>query len=60
MIDVTCWRCGKKIGRQDAEAYGVEIPCPRCHANNVIQSVAVKMALDRRPPLLHIMSATTG
>lgn len=60
MIDIECWRCGKKLGRQHAEASGVEIPCPRCHANNIINPIAVKMALDSRPPLLHIMSATTA
>lgn len=43
LIDIECWRCTKKLGFQTFDAYGVEIPCPRCHANNAVQPVILPL-----------------
>lgn len=54
MIDIECWRCGKKLGYQEPNASGVEIPCPRCHARNRI----LPLVLDNRPTFGFMMATT--
>lgn len=45
MIDIKCRTCGKKLGWQEEDARGVEIPCHRCHTKNLV------MPLVRMPAL---------
>ena len=39
MMAFNCWRCDKKLAEQEADAAGVVIVCPRCHAKNRVRAL---------------------